>query len=74
MDRRTYPYLLQNCIVRYFHVEHKKMEKCLLYCIGETAFSWHTFHFLIFYNFHTNDTKKKMVLVARVILRLCKKI
>jgi hypothetical protein len=42
--------------------------------IRETGFSWHTFHFLIFYNFRTNDTKKKMVLVARVILRLCKKI
>jgi hypothetical protein len=42
--------------------------------LGETGFSWHTFHSLIFYNFHTNDTKKKVVLVARVILRLCKKI
>jgi hypothetical protein len=42
--------------------------------IGETGFSWHTFHFLIFYSFRRNDTGKKMVLVARVILRLRKKI
>jgi len=42
--------------------------------IGETGFSWHTFHFLIFYNFLRNDTEKKMILLARVILRLCKKI
>jgi hypothetical protein len=40
----------------------------------ETGFSWHTFHFLIFYNFRRNDTEKKMVLVARIILRLRKKI
>jgi CRISPR/Cas system CMR-associated protein Cmr5 small subunit len=32
--------------------------------VGKTGFSWHIFHFLIFYNFHTNDTKKKRVLVA----------
>jgi hypothetical protein len=48
--------------------------KRAVYDVGETGFSWHTFHFLIFCNFHTNDTKKKMVLVARVILRLWKKI
>jgi hypothetical protein len=42
--------------------------------VGETRFSWHTFNFLIFYNFRRNDTEKKMVLAARVILRLCKKI
>jgi hypothetical protein len=41
--------------------------------LGETGFSWHTFHFLIFYNFRRNYTEKNMVLVARVILRLCKK-
>jgi len=42
--------------------------------VGETGFSWHTFHFLIFYNFLRNDTEKKMILLARVILGLCKKI
>jgi hypothetical protein len=42
--------------------------------IGETGFSRHTFHFLSFYNFHTNGTEKIMVLVASVILGLCKKI
>jgi hypothetical protein len=47
---------------------------CNYICIGETGFSWHTFRFLIFYNFRRNDTEKRMVLVARVILRLCKKI
>jgi hypothetical protein len=25
--------------------------------VGEAGFSWHTFHFLIFYSFHINDTK-----------------
>jgi hypothetical protein len=51
-----------------------RMHKRLIIVVGETGFSWHTFHFLIFYNFRRTDTEKKMVLVAGVILRLCKKI
>jgi hypothetical protein len=54
----------------YVHIEQPSWPRNY---IGETGFIWHTFHFLISYNFHTNETKNKMVLVARVILRLCKK-
>ena len=41
---------------------------------GERVFSWHNFHFLIFLNFLTKDTENTMIQVARVILRLGKKV
>jgi hypothetical protein len=52
----------------------RKIETWCVTAIGETGFSRHTIHFLIFYNFRTNGTEKIMVLVASVILGLCKKI
>jgi hypothetical protein len=45
----------------------------LVNAVRDTGFKWHTFHSLTFYYCQKNDTKKKTVLVARVILRICKK-
>jgi hypothetical protein len=51
-----------------------KLRRLSVRGVGETGFSRHTLDLLIFYNFHTNGTEKIMVLVADVILGLCKKI
>jgi hypothetical protein len=41
--------------------------------VRQTGFSWHTFHFLIFYNFRRNDTEKKIVLLALSFLDYARK-